>query len=118
MRERVASEDLARVIVVGTSGSGKTVFARRLAEALGSVHVELDALYWDRGWQPKPKSEFLRLVEVAISPQRWVVDGNYHVARDLLWPRATAIIWLNLGFVTVLGRVFRRSLRRGASGEL
>src|SRR5439155_8414511 len=36
---------------------------------------------------------------------------------DLLWPRATSIIWLNLGFITVFNRVVRRSIRRGASGE-
>jgi len=117
MHEPVAPEDLARVIVVGTSGSGKTAFARQLANALGSVHIELDALYWNRGWQPKPESEFLHLVEAATSTPQWVVDGNYQVARNVLWPRATAIIWLNLGFITVFGRVLLRSLRRGALGE-
>ena len=39
-----------RVNVVGTSASGKTTFARALAERLGVRHVELDALHWQSGW--------------------------------------------------------------------
>jgi adenylate kinase family enzyme len=37
---------LTRVVVVGSSCSGKTTFARSLAEIVGSPHVELDALHW------------------------------------------------------------------------
>jgi len=36
---------MQRISVVGTSGSGKTTVARRIAEALGFPHVELDALH-------------------------------------------------------------------------
>ena len=39
-----------RIVVVGTTGSGKTTVARQLAEHLGVLHVELDALNWDPGW--------------------------------------------------------------------
>jgi adenylate kinase family enzyme len=110
-------ESLERVIVVGTSCCGKTVFARRLAHALGSPHIELDALYWGPDWIPKPEAEFRRLTEVATATPRWVVDGNYGVVRDLLWPRATSVVWLNYRFPTVLGRALRRTIRRAVSRE-
>ena len=35
-----------RILVVGTSGAGKSRLAGQLAAALGVPHVELDALYW------------------------------------------------------------------------
>jgi len=35
---------MKRVVVIGSSCSGKTTLARRLAEALGCEHSELDAL--------------------------------------------------------------------------
>ena len=37
-----------RISVIGTSGAGKTTFARRLAEAVGAPYVELDAINWQR----------------------------------------------------------------------
>jgi adenylate kinase family enzyme len=39
-----------RLVVVGTSGSGKTTMAAHLARALGVVHVELDALQHGPDW--------------------------------------------------------------------
>ena len=106
-----------RFVVVGTSCCGKTLFSRQLARCLGYPCIELDELYWGPGWTPKPESEFRRLVGAAASAPRWIADGNYGRVRDLLWPRATTVVWLNYGFVTVLFRALRRTLHRIASGE-
>ncbi|MFO1413802.1 MAG: AAA family ATPase [Burkholderiales bacterium] len=108
---------LARLVVVGCSGSGKTTLAQRLARATGAPHVELDALHWGPDWQPRPPADFLRDTDAATAGERWVVDGNYRATRDIVWPRATAIVWLHLGFPTVFGRALRRTLRRVATGE-
>ena len=37
----------ARVHVFGASGSGTTTLGRALAEALGSVHLDTDAYFWE-----------------------------------------------------------------------
>jgi len=112
LKERPPNYDLSRVVVVGTTGAGKTTFARRLADSLEVPHIELDALHWDSDWTPKGLDEFRQIVGEAISQQRWVVDGNYSVIRDLVWPRTTSVIWLNYPFVTVFCRVFWRTIRR------
>ena len=39
-----------RTSVVGSSGSGKSTVARRLADILGVPYVELDAIHWRPGW--------------------------------------------------------------------
>jgi adenylate kinase family enzyme len=108
---------LERVVVVGSSCCGKTVFARQLAERLGAPYVELDELYWAPDWTRKPSGEFRRLVEAAASGPRWVIEGNYATVRDALWPRATTVVWLNYGFVTVLCRALRRTLKRVTTRE-
>jgi hypothetical protein len=88
-----------------------------LAAALACPMVQLDELYWGPDWIPRPQQEFLESVEGATRASRWVVDGNYSVVRDVVWPRATAIVWLNLGFPTVFARVLRRTVVRSISGE-
>lgn len=88
------------------------MFSRQLAQRLASPHMELDELYWAADWTPKPESEFRRLVEAAASGPRWIIEGNYARVRDILWPRATTIVWLNYSFHSVLFRALRRTLRR------
>ena len=103
---------MKRIVVVGTSGSGKTTFAANLARALGVRHIELDQLRWDPNWTLKPVDEFLELVDAATGSDAWVVDGNYSSLRHLLWTRADTVIWLDYPFHLVLGRLLLRTLRR------
>jgi len=117
MRDDTTVQHLTWVVVVGSSCSGKTTFARELAAILNFPHVELDALHWGPGWVPKAASEFAHLTEIATAAPRWVVDGNYRIVREIVWPRATSIVWLNLDFATVFARAIRRTLRRSISGE-
>ena len=59
-----------RVVVVGTSGSGKTSISSRLAALLDVRHVELDALHWERGWVEAHPENLRRRVEVALGDDR------------------------------------------------
>jgi adenylate kinase family enzyme len=111
------SSNLERIIVVGTSCSGKTTYAKRMAAILGHPYIELDALHWLPDWVERPREEFQALVSTAVSSHRWVIDGNYKTVRHLIWPRATCIVWLNYGFPTVLSRALRRTMRRSITRE-
>src|SRR5262245_14416418 len=97
--------DLTRVVVVGTSCSGKTTFARELVAIIGSPHTELDALHWGPDWTIR--ADFPERVRTAAAQPCWVMDGNYSVVRHILWPRATAIVWLNFSFALTFGRALR-----------
>jgi energy-coupling factor transporter ATP-binding protein EcfA2 len=107
---------LLRVSVVGTSGSGKTTFARQLAAILGSPCIELDSLYWGADWTPR--ADFRARVDDALRGARWVVDGNYssHV-RDITWGRCTAIVWLDYSFARTFGRGVWRTFSRIVTRE-
>ena len=107
-----------RISVIGTSGSGKTMLANKLAGILRIPHVELDALYWEADWGPAPRDVFRSRVREAVGADRWVVDGNYSQnARDLVWERADTIVWLDFSFTVTLGRVLRRTICRLVTGE-
>jgi len=112
-----AEPDLSRIIIIGTSCSGKTTFARRLSAQLGAPHIELDQFYWLPDWQARQKQDFRRLVADAVERDRWIVDGNYRSSSDLFWSRATTVVWLNYPLRVVLFRGLIRTLRRSMTRE-
>jgi len=103
---------LRRLVVVGTTGSGKSHLARRLGAVLDCPAVDLDDLNWLPGWKTRPTPEFLALVGEVANRERWVVAGNYAVTRPIVWPRAEAVVWLDPGFWRTLGRLVRRTVVR------
>lgn len=108
---------MQRIIVIGTSCSGKTQLARRLAETLDIPHVELDQLYWLPEWEQRSKEEFRVLVKEAVAADRWVVDGNFSEVRDITWSRATHAVWLNYSFPVVFYRALYRTVSRAITRE-
>jgi adenylate kinase family enzyme len=75
--------DAKRIVVVGTSGSGKTTFARNLAQRLGYPHVELDSLHWWPNWTEAPLEVFRERVAQGVTGERWVMDSNYAKGREV-----------------------------------
>ncbi|MGB8195935.1 MAG: NACHT domain-containing protein [Acidimicrobiales bacterium] len=103
---------LARVVVQGTSGSGKTTLAQTIATALGVQHLELDALFQQANWTPLDLEEFRAQVQRFVEQPRWVVDGNYSHVRDILWPLATTIVFIDLPRRVTTTRVIKRTFLR------
>jgi adenylate kinase family enzyme len=106
-----------RIVVVGTSGSGKTTLAREIARRLSLPHVELDAVHWGPNWTEPPVALFRQKTDEALRGDRWVADGNYGKVRDLVWGRAELLVWLDYALPLVMGRLLRRTLRRGFTQE-
>ena len=106
-----------RCVVVGTSGSGKSTFARELASKARLHYVELDRLHWGSNWTPRPALEFQQSVQRETEGERWVVDGNYSAVREAFWPRATHVVWLNFSRTIVFSRIIRRTFKRAITQE-
>lgn len=106
-----------RFLVIGTSGAGKSTFAEALGKAAHCPHVELDRFYWGPGWEAVPHEQFERAALRATTGDRWVADGNYSAVRDVLWPRATHVVWLNHSRWTVFSRLLWRTVSRVLSRE-
>lgn len=103
---------LKRIVVVGDSGTGKTVLARQLAQRLDLSHIELDALFWEPNWTKTTPEVFRQRLTQALRAHRWVVDGNYSSVSDLTWTQADTVVWLDYGLATILIRLLRRTFRR------
>jgi hypothetical protein len=106
-----------RVVVIGPSGSGKTTLGRWLEAEFALPFTDLDDLHWRPGWIEAPLDEFRRDVDRCTRAERWVVAGNYGKARDLVWPRADTLVWLDLPLAPVLWRSTTRALRQWWTAE-
>jgi adenylate kinase family enzyme len=108
---------MRRVVVFGTTGSGKSRLAERLAERARLRVIELDALFWGRDWQGVPDELFRHRVERETRDGGWIVVGNYGQVRDLTWRPADTLVWLDLPFPLVFWRLLKRTLRRTLTQE-
>jgi adenylate kinase family enzyme len=108
---------MERVVVIGSSCSGKSRFSKELAFKLDVKYIELDQFHWLPNWQERDADSFSKLVDEATMSGSWVVDGNYASARSIVWPRSSTLIWLNHSFSVVLYRAITRSISRVLSKQ-
>lgn len=113
----VKPSTMRRILVVGSSCSGKSTFAARLSEILDIPHTQLDALNHLPDWQERPHAEFRALVDQESDAEAWIIDGNYSRLRPMLWPKATHLVWLNYSYPLVVARGLRRTIRRVVTKE-
>ena len=66
-----------RINVVGTSGSGKSTFAKSIAKKFNAPYVQMDEIFWKPNWKESCDEEFFSKVEEVVSTDRWILDGNY-----------------------------------------
>ena len=66
---------IARVVVIGNAGGGKSTLARKLAEQRGLPHIEIDRLLWQDGWVLTPEDVYTRQHREIIGRDEWVIDG-------------------------------------------
>lgn len=114
----MSSFPFKRLVIVGVTSSGKSTLAENLAKRFDMNFIDLDALNWEPNWQAAPLAVFRERVTKATQAEKWVVAGNYHTVRDLIWPKAEAVIWLDYALLTVLGQLTRRTFKRWWNQEL
>ncbi len=102
-----------KILVIGSGGSGKTTFARRLAARTGLPLIHLDALYWRPGWEPTPADEWRTTVEALVRRDAWIMDGNYGGTLDIRLEACDAVVFLDIPRLVCLWRVLKRRLRYG-----
>jgi hypothetical protein len=100
--------------VIGSPGSGKTHFARRLASLTGLPLHHLDDYYWWEGWRRTPADEWPAVVAELSARPRWIIDGNYAPTLASRAARADAIVLFDVPAAVCLRGIAHRTLRIAA----
>jgi hypothetical protein len=86
-----------RVVIIGNSGGGKSVLARRLAERLALPLVEIDALLWLPGWKLAEPEIYGREHARSIADDNWIIEGlGTRASVPARLQRATHIVLIDL----------------------
>ena len=66
-----------KIVVLGCSGAGKSVFSRRLQEKTGLPLIHLDQIWWRQDRTHISREEFDRQLAELLRGEAWILDGNY-----------------------------------------
>lgn len=101
---------MKKVIVIGSGGSGKSTFSKRIGEITGLPVTHLDKLYWRSGWVEPSKEEWVEIHGKLLEGDSWILDGNFGGTMEARIKACDTVIFLDLPRITCLYRVLKRRL--------
>ena len=101
-----------KIVVLGSSGTGKTTLGRLLGNKLGITALHLDSVYWTKDWDHISKEEFDRYMRRFLAKNKsWVIDGNYSNNKHFQYrlEAADIIVFLDFGTQAALKGIHKRA---------
>lgn len=86
---------MKKVIIIGCPGSGKSTFARKLAEKSGLPLFHLDLLYWNSDKTTASKDVFRERLNNILIKDEWIIDGNYGSTMELRISACDTVFFLD-----------------------
>lgn len=99
---------MKKVIIIGCPGSGKSTFARGLAERTGLPLFHLDMLYWNADKTTVPKEVFRARLKEILAKDEWIIDGNYASTMEWRMEACDTVFFLDMPVETCLEGVESR----------
>ena len=112
---------MKRILVIGSSGAGKSTFSRRLHQLTNIKLIHLDRLYWRANWtEPEDKVEWRKNLAEVLNEEEWIIDGNYSSTMEMRLRASDTAILLDLPNYVCTWRVFKRVLlyRKGGRPDM
>ena len=101
---------MKRILIIGSSGAGKSTFARSLHEATGIELIHLDKVFWKPNWVETPKDEWKKTVEDLLTKDSWIMDGNFGGTMEMRIAACDTVIFLDLPRTICVWRAYKRVL--------
>lgn len=99
-----------KILVVGVSASGKSVFSRNFGRCMGIPVTYIDALMWKPGWNHVGSDAIIKLIDEASQRPEWIIEGFIvKEALPFVIERADTIIYLDYSRILTVWRYIKRS---------
>ena len=99
---------MKRVIVIGSPGSGKSTFAKKLHKATALPLFHLDMLYWNADKTTVEKPVFRQRLDQVLRREEWILDGNYASTMEMRLAACDTVFFLDYPTEVCLSGVRQR----------
>lgn len=89
-------EDNRKILVIGSPGSGKSTFARKLRDKTGLPLYYLDIMYHNSDRTTVSHEVFISRLSEILRTDNWIIDGNYQGSLPLRLEECTEVIFFDL----------------------
>lgn len=106
-------KNFQRIIIVGSSGSGKSYLSKRIAAITNLPLIHLDNEYWQPGWVEPPKSEWTAKQQCMVNKSEWIIEGNYNSTMEIRFQAADLVLFLDINrFTCIISAITRHGTKR------
>jgi len=100
---------MEKIVIIGSSGAGKTTLAKKLGRMLKIRVFHLDRFFWKRGWREKSRDRRIDILQqIIMKEERWIIEGTYLKSSEPRLSATDTIIFLDMPSWLCLWRAFRR----------
>ena len=85
-----------RILVIGSPGSGKSTFSRKMRDRTGLPLYYLDMIYHNPDRTTVSREIFDTRLSEILETDRWIIDGNYQRTLPLRFEKCTEVFFFDL----------------------
>ena len=100
---------MAKILILGNSGAGKSTFTVSLAKKLNIEYLHLDTLVYKHNWDTPEYGYMEKIVEDFLNKEKWIMDGNFINNALGRFEKCDTIYFLDINRFTCLYSVLKRN---------
>ncbi|MFK3939220.1 DNA topology modulation protein FlaR [Alkalihalobacillus sp. NPDC078783] len=112
---------MKKIHIIGSVGSGKTTFAKKLSTQTGIQHYELDNMVWQRvegsGDIKRSMEERDTYLSNTLQLDQWIIEGVHHIWVRPSLDQADLVIFLDTPYWIRNYRIIKRYIRQKVGVE-